>query len=142
MTDQKWDKLLELLDAQYELFRTNFPESNELDVYEDVRFELVEELNKIKESEPADSITKKVVGKLAARSHKGVRAYGQSCDREDLSEIEWLQHLHEEILDSSVYCQKLIEMKLHDNAKQEERVNELKNRISYLEGRLAEKGIE
>lgn len=111
--DIRWDKLVELLDLTTELFQKHFPESNELDVFEDLRLELVSEVEKIKENQPADSVTQTVMHKLAARSHKGVNTYGKTMDRSDLTEIEWLQHLHEELLDGSVYCQKLINHKIH-----------------------------
>ena len=136
MNNGTLDKVIELFDAQYDLFRKNFPESNELDIYEDVRHELVQEFEKIKESVPDDQITKTVISKLIARSQKGVRVYGQSCDRTDLSEMEWLQHLHEELMDATVYAQKLISTKSHAIQERNDRVAELEIEVNRLEDKI------
>ena len=136
MNNGTLDKVIELFDAQYDLFKKNFPESNELDIYEDVRHELVQEFEKIKESVPDDQITKTVISKLIARSQKGVRVYGQSCDRTDLSEAEWLQHLHEELMDATVYAQKLLTTKYQDIQATDNRVAELASENKILKMKL------
>ena len=113
LTNSTLDKLLELIEVQGELFEKNFPESNELEVFNDVRHELEEEVRSTKERQPADKVVATVMDKLVKRSHKGVANYGRSMERDDLSEIEWLQHHHEELMDAAVYVQKLIDIKLH-----------------------------
>ena len=54
-----------------------------------------------------DSNVKKVVAQLHAREDRGYEKYGVNTDRTDLSTLEWLQHLQEELMDASVYIEKL-----------------------------------
>ena len=106
--DSKWTKLQELLDAQQDMLRKHMPYSNEMDIVEDIRHELDAEINKIREEEPIDTITETVVRKLVARSHQGVRTYDKTMDRTDLDNTEWLIHLHEELMDATIYLQKIL----------------------------------
>ena len=55
-----------------------------------------------------DSIIKKVIDKLASRSKVGIKKYGTTLDRDDLSTKEWLIHLQEELMDACGYIEKLI----------------------------------
>lgn len=48
-----------------------------------------------------------VINSIKQRAHAGLQKYGTSMAREDLNTIEWLQHLQEELLDASVYIEKL-----------------------------------
>jgi hypothetical protein len=52
-----------------------------------------------------------IIDDLLAREDKGIKEYGTTMDRTDLSEIEWLQHAYEEALDLSIYLKKLIKLK-------------------------------
>jgi len=66
-----------------------------------------------KESEIVkDSIVESVVKQFKERSEVGIAKYGVTIDREDLSTLEWLQHLQEELFDASLYIEKL-KSKLH-----------------------------
>jgi hypothetical protein len=66
-----------------------------------------------KESEIVkDSIVESVVKQFKERSEVGIAKYGVTLDREDLSTLEWLQHLQEELFDASLYIEKL-KSKLH-----------------------------
>jgi hypothetical protein len=58
-----------------------------------------------------------IIDDLLAREEKGIKEYGTTMDRNDLSEIEWLQHAYEEALDLSIYLKKLIKIKKNENAK-------------------------
>ena len=58
-----------------------------------------------------------IIDDLLAREDKGLKEYGTTMDRTDLSEIEWLQHAYEEALDLSIYLKKLIKIKKDANAK-------------------------
>lgn len=58
-----------------------------------------------------------IIDDLLAREEKGIKEYGTTMDRTDLSEIEWLQHAYEEALDLSIYLKKLIKIKKNENAK-------------------------
>ncbi len=59
-----------------------------------------------------DSIVESVVKQFKERSEVGITKYGVTLDREDLSTLEWLQHLQEELFDASLYIEKL-KSKLH-----------------------------
>ena len=54
-----------------------------------------------------DSNVKKVVAQLHEREGRGYEKYGVNTDRTDLSTLEWLQHLKEELMDGAVYIEKL-----------------------------------
>ena len=52
-----------------------------------------------------------VIGDIINREKKGLETYGTTMDRDDLSEIDWLVHTYEEILDAAIYIKKLIIIK-------------------------------
>lgn len=55
------------------------------------------------------SIEKKVIDSIAERAAVGYKKYGVNMDRTDLSTAQWLKHLQEELLDASIYIEKLKE---------------------------------
>ena len=57
--------------------------------------------------EQEDSIVKSVVQSYKKRSDVGVKKYNKTMDRDDLSTLEWLQHLQEELMDATLYIEKL-----------------------------------
>lgn len=65
-----------------------------------------------KENEPQDSIVESVLKQFKDRSNVGISKYGTSMDRNDLSTLEWLKHLQEELMDATLYIEKL-KSKLH-----------------------------
>ena len=58
-----------------------------------------------------------IIDDLLAREDKGLKEYGTTMDRTDLTEIDWLQHAYEEALDLSIYLKKLINIKKNETAK-------------------------
>ena len=54
-----------------------------------------------------DKNVEKVITQLRDREEEGLRKYGVNTERIDLSTLEWLQHLQEELMDASVYIEKL-----------------------------------
>lgn len=48
--------------------------------------------------------------KLLRRSQAGIEKYGTNLERTDLEELEWLQHLQEELMDAANYA----ERRMHD----------------------------
>lgn len=58
-----------------------------------------------------------IIDDLLAREDKGIKEYGTTMDRTDLTEIDWLQHAYEEALDLSIYLKKIIKIKKDANAK-------------------------
>jgi hypothetical protein len=56
-----------------------------------------------------DPILLRVLAKYYERSEKGVKKYGRTLDRDDLSFLDWLTHLQEELMDATLYIEKLKE---------------------------------
>lgn len=54
-----------------------------------------------------DSIVESVIASFKNRSAAGLKKYGTTLDRNDLSRLEWLQHLQEELMDAVLYLEKL-----------------------------------
>jgi tRNA A37 threonylcarbamoyladenosine biosynthesis protein TsaE len=54
-----------------------------------------------------DKIVKRVIDLFKKRSERGLEKYGTTLDRNDLTHIEWLQHLQEELMDATLYIEKL-----------------------------------
>lgn len=52
-----------------------------------------------------DSHVEAVIAKHRQRAEVGLRKYGVTTERGDLSTAEWLQHLQEELLDAAVYVE-------------------------------------
>ncbi len=54
-----------------------------------------------------DPIVLKVLAKYYERSQLGIKKYGRTLDRDDLSITDWLNHLQEELMDATLYIEKL-----------------------------------
>ena len=54
-----------------------------------------------------DSIVESVINQFSERSRIGIDKYGVTLDRTDLSTLEWLKHLQEELMDATLYIEKL-----------------------------------
>ena len=54
-----------------------------------------------------DSIVESVLNKFKERSEEGIKKYGVTLDRNDLSSLEWLIHLQEELMDATLYIERL-----------------------------------
>ena len=52
-------------------------------------------------------IEENVCDRIRQRASLGLRKYGTSMERNDLIMMEWLQHLQDELLDASIYVEKL-----------------------------------
>ena len=59
------------------------------------------------EQQIKDPILLKVLAKYYERSERGIEKYGRTLDRDDLSFIDWLNHLQEELMDATLYIEKL-----------------------------------
>lgn len=70
----------------------------DLDVY-------LEEAKSIKRFQ--DPIVERVVNKFDARSKVGIDKYGTTLDENKATLVEWLNHLQEELMDATLYIQKL-----------------------------------
>ena len=54
-----------------------------------------------------DKNVENVVTQLRTREETGMNKYEVNTERKDLSTLEWLQHLQEELMDAAVYVAKL-----------------------------------
>jgi hypothetical protein len=54
-----------------------------------------------------DNILEEVLYRMRERSEAGIKKYGTTLDREDLSHLDWLNHLQEELMDAILYLQKI-----------------------------------
>ena len=54
-----------------------------------------------------DSIVNSVVQKFLSRSDVGIKKYGKTLDRDDLSTVDWITHAQEELMDGILYLEKL-----------------------------------
>ena len=57
--------------------------------------------------EQEDTIVKSVISSFKQRSNIGIKKYNKTLDRDDLSTLQWLQHLQEELMDATLYIEKL-----------------------------------
>jgi hypothetical protein len=54
-----------------------------------------------------DSIVNSIVQKFLSRSDVGIKKYGTTLDRNDLTTIDWITHAQEELMDGILYLEKL-----------------------------------
>ena len=54
-----------------------------------------------------DKIVQAVIEAYKERSKVGIEKYGKTMEREDLSALDWLQHLQEELMDATLYVESL-----------------------------------
>jgi hypothetical protein len=55
-----------------------------------------------------DSIVESVINKYRQRSETGIKKYGTMLTRDDLSTLDWLKHLQEELQDATLYIERLM----------------------------------
>jgi hypothetical protein len=54
-----------------------------------------------------DSIVDSVIESFKGRSTSGIKKYNTTLDRTDLSPLDWLTHLQEELMDATLYVERL-----------------------------------
>ena len=54
-----------------------------------------------------DKYVQAVKEKFEERSQTGIRKYNTTLEREDLSFVDWLTHLQEELMDATLYVERL-----------------------------------
>ncbi len=54
-----------------------------------------------------DKIVSSVVDKFKERSERGQQKYGTTLERGDLTLVEWMTHIQEELMDATLYIEKL-----------------------------------
>jgi len=55
----------------------------------------------------SDAIVDKVIDSYKKRSVKGIAKYGTTLSDNPLSTLEWLEHLQEELMDATLYIERL-----------------------------------
>ena len=64
-------------------------------------------VTEIKHTMPKDKYVQAVKEKFEQRSQVGIKKYNTSLEREDLNLFDWLTHLQEELMDATLYVEKL-----------------------------------
>lgn len=59
-------------------------------------------------AEMADKHVESVITKHRERAARGLSKYGVTLERTDLSRLDWLRHLQEELMDAAAYAERLI----------------------------------
>ncbi len=54
-----------------------------------------------------DTIVQSVIDQFFQRSQIGIKKYNTTLDRNDLSLHEWLEHLKQELMDATLYIERL-----------------------------------
>lgn len=62
-----------------------------------------------------DKIVKSVVRKYQKRSELGTKKYGTTLEENNLSPEQWFVHLQEELMDATLYLEKIIQNTSRDN---------------------------
>ena len=59
------------------------------------------------ENQQIDPILMKLMTKYYERSEMGIKKYGTTLENNSLPLMEWLNHLQEELMDATLYIEKL-----------------------------------
>lgn len=71
-------------------------------------YEQMEWIETTTEQRPVkDFIVESVIDQFKDRSNVGIKKYGTTLDRNDLTMLEWLIHLQQELMDATLYIEKL-----------------------------------
>ena len=54
-----------------------------------------------------DEIVESVINEFKSRSERGIKKYGTTLQENELSPLEWLKHLQEELMDAVLYLEKV-----------------------------------
>jgi len=54
-----------------------------------------------------DQIVIRVLSRFSERSQVGITKYNTTLERTDLSTLEWLTHLQDELMDATLYVERL-----------------------------------
>lgn len=65
------------------------------------------EANEEAKREKQDPIVQKVIESYNNRSEIGQEKYGTTLEKNDLTLIEWMKHLQEQLMDATLYLEKL-----------------------------------
>ena len=54
-----------------------------------------------------DKIVERVINLFRSRSKRGIEKYGTTLEDNELTSEEWLTHLQEELMDATLYIEKI-----------------------------------
>ena len=75
-------------------------------------------VKKLPKVEPlGDPFVNKVVAKYKGRSEVGIKKYNTTLERKDLSVLDWLTHLQEEMMDATLYIEVLMKKQKENESK-------------------------
>ena len=60
-----------------------------------------------RERDRQDKYVQSVKEKFEQRSQTGIKKYNTTLERDDLDFLDWLNHLQEELMDATLYIEKL-----------------------------------
>ena len=60
-----------------------------------------------RERDRQDRYVQSVKDKFEKRSQTGIKKYNTTLERDDLNFLDWLNHLQEELMDATLYIEKL-----------------------------------
>lgn len=61
-----------------------------------------------------DKIVQNVVNTILERSDVGLKKYGTNLNREDLTNLEWIEHAQQEAMDFILYLEKMKQNELNN----------------------------
>jgi succinate dehydrogenase flavin-adding protein (antitoxin of CptAB toxin-antitoxin module) len=64
-------------------------------------------MNITHEQKHEDTVLMAVMTKYYERSQRGIRKYGTNLDRTDIDLLGWINHLQEELMDATLYLEKI-----------------------------------
>jgi hypothetical protein len=82
-------------------YRFKFEDGNKFWLFED-------EYKPLKNEPKKDPIVKSVLKKYKQRSKDGIKKYGCTLEREDLTDEEWFIHLQSELMDATLYIERIL----------------------------------
>lgn len=53
-----------------------------------------------------DEIVESIINQFKDRSSLGIKKYGVTLDREDLTTLDWMEHLKQELMDAILYIER------------------------------------
>ena len=68
---------------------------------------IVDEISTTSKEPELDSVVTSVLDSFKARAAAGQKKYGTNLDRTDLKTLDWIQHMQEELMDATLYLEKL-----------------------------------
>jgi len=90
---------------------------------------------------PKDPIVESVIAKYQKRSAEGMIKYGVTMMRDDLSSLQWLNHLQEELMDATLYLERLrVKLESIEVSKDDELATFSRSLLEDLHFKLSEEG--